>query len=588
MSCGEPFVNDQFALFLAQHSPESLASFAPPPDAAAAPLASRPTTPAAASAGVERGLALLRNLRTRLCETHIALDDALPLAVARPTLTVELQRTEPVLEVETATSSWSPSLWRLEPWRSSLASRDAVALAVLFCACAMALSSTLGVLSGVVAVIALAALRRWRHARALRRVVEAQTHASTLARCCAALDRVLVRALRTLQEGELLARGRRPSSALVSVSTQLDDAASRRRSSALLAATASALARIERCLVAAQGRWRTALASADVTDALVTVSTRRVAALRSGAATRAGGNDEYVAFLDALVPPADGAPPVTVFALKQTHQANCAVRSHVLTLLLLASDELANAHAIGDTCRELVDAFEPLVARVEAALDTFELLPSATATDAPSAPAVSTAARLRQRSRRAFRDDLARGTAAMLARLAAVSERLRARDADNSELSDDTAEVSAGDVNAAYARFRRVRDDVRDALHEWERAHDVLVSICSLSGSIDDESGLLLPPRREAVPVAPESDSDERSATPEATLEVEERTFEYDGASADGGESAAPLTREQRIQRMAERQAERERREAALAKERLSSDLMEELAQLLRTTRPVK
>lgn len=582
MSSGaEPFVNDQFALFLAQHSPESLASFAPPP-AAAAPPDALVAAPAAADAPhAERATVLLRNLRTRLCETHIALDDALPLAVARPRLTIELQRTEPLVEPDVAATT----RWWLGPWRVALAPRDAVALAVLILACAIAQSWLLSALLGVVVAIAVVVWRQWLHARALERVVVAQTHASALARCCGALDRVVVRALRALQEGELLARGRRPSSAVVSVSTQLDEAARRHRSSALLAATASALARIERCLAVAQDRWRTALASADVLDALVTVSARRVAALRSGMAARSG--DEYVAFLDALVPPIDGAPPVTVFALKQTHQANCAVRSHVLTLLLLASDELANAHAIGDTCRELVDAFEPLIARVDAALDTFELLPSATASNAPTAPGAVTA-RLRQRSRRAFRDDLARGAAAMLARLAAVSERLRASDAESSERDeDDASEVSAGDVNAAYVRFRRVRDDVRDALHEWERAHDVLVSICSLNSSIDD--GLLLPQRREVVPVArdAESESDERSASPDASLEVKERTFEYDGAAADGGESAAPLTREQRIQRMAERQAEREQRQAALAKERLSSDLMEELAVLLRERRAV-
>jgi hypothetical protein len=587
MMSAQPICTDQFAQFLATHAPDALATFAP------SSSSSSPTTelsaPVAEAAAddvvddddsVERKL--LANLRTRLVATHVSLDDARPLLLARPHLTEELQRADAVWHAVDALDVHSVS------WRPKLARRDQLSLAALALACALVLQWALAPVAVLACAMAVHAWRRWRRVRTRRRILAAQASAAAFGECCAALDAVTVRALRALQESELLARGRRPSSAVVSVGTTLDDAARHHRDSALLASISSALARVYRDVEIAQREWRARLATADVVVALATVSDRRVAALQSTASIHA---DEFVAFLDAAAPVAGESPRVTAHALKLTHQVNCAARSHVLALLLLASDDTANIDAIDATVAHLADRFAPLIKRVEGALEQFKLvLPDAAAA---ASPTTSTAAkRLQRRSRRTFHEQLARGAAAVDAKLAALCSLLRQPLAD--ACAADEQPVSIDDVNAAYSRFRRVRDDVRDALHEWERAHAVLASVCSLGGEFDDDTGSLSMRRTEPATVGTgDIGADDASGSADeddgaSSLFVEERSFEYDGALAlDDDANAAPITREQRIERMAARRAERERRAAEEAKQRLSSDLIDELAQLLQRRKQI-
>jgi hypothetical protein len=581
----QPICTDQFAQFLATHAPDALATFAPAPSSSSSAIteqvSSEPVAEAAADdESVERKL--LANLRTRLLATHLSLDDARPLLLARPHLTEELQRADAVWHAVDALDVHSVSWW------PKMARRDQLSLAVLALACALVLQWALAPVAVLAGALAVHAWRRWRRIRTRRRILAAQASAAAFGEHCAALDAVTVRALRALQESELLARGRRPSSAVVSVGTTLDDAARHHRDSALLASISSALARVYRDVQIAQREWRARLATADVVVALATVSDRRVAALQSTASIHA---DEFVAFLDAAAPVAGESPRVTAHALKLTHQVNCAARSHVLALLLLASDDTANIDAIDATVAHLADRFAPLIKRVEGALEQFKLvLPDAAAA---SPPASTAAKRLQRRSRRTFHEQLARGAAAVDAKLAALCWLLRQPLAD--ACAADEQPVSIDDVNAAYARFRRVRDDVRDALHEWERAHAVLASVCSLGGEFDDDAGSSSMRRTAPAAVSSGGDigADDASggadeADGASSLFVEERSCEYDGAHAlDDDANAAPITREQRIERMAARRAERERRAAEEAKQRLSSDLIDELAQLLQRRKQI-
>lgn len=421
------------------------------------------------------------------------------------------------------------------------------------------------------------AFERFGRVSVLTRIARAQASARKFASHVGALDRATLRALRALQECQLLARGRRVSSTLLS---QMDDAANAHRNAVLLAAVASGIARIRHALSAAVDEWRAQLRNVACVSALVTVSDRRVSSLQGQIAAI---TDECIATLDSLAPTLD-SPPVSLASLKQLHHVNCAIRSHLMTLLLLAADEPRRAMAIGRTLDGLARQLAPLAVRIDSALDTFVLV-SALPQQAPTsaASANDTVTPPQRRSRRRFQSQLANSRDLVSARLVDIGERLR-QTHQVSEQSDD-ADVTADDVNVAYRQFRRVRDDLREALYEWERAHAPLATILSVDGAPAWRHSLEASKSPDSPSVVVDNDSDvSRSDNDDdVDLLVDEKQFEHDGAVAndDAGERSVPLTREERMARMAQRQAEREQREAAQAKQRRTMELIDELSQVL-------
>jgi hypothetical protein len=547
--------NDLFANFVAQHNPQLVSQHHQQQQhhQQHEHQSSNPTPTTTTQSQPSPLQIEIQALQLALCETHIALDDALPLIVAKPRLASLIERSS-----ENANCA-----------ASHIAIDEPISLRIVFAIYFALASIVLALLPWRVAAVLLAsslgAMFWWRNGRvyALRRIVDAQVRAREFASGMAALDRATVRALRSLQECELLARGRRVSSTIVS---QLDDAANLHRNRVLLAAVASATARVRRALDAAVADWRAQLKLVECASALVTVSDRRVASLQGSATVI---TDEYIAVLDSLQPTT--TPTISLAALKQLHHANCAIRSHLMTLLLVAAEEPRRASAIGSTLERLARQLGPLATRVDNALTNFVVIQStppapSSVVDAPPKP---------RRSRRRFQSQLAECRDAANARLGNICEQLQ-RVHIVTEESDDT-DVTPDDVNVAYRQFRRVRDDLRDALHEWERAHAPLASILSSDGSVPWRDPIESTIIQQSIESDDDSDDDE-----DDSLLVAEKLFVHDGAvSNDENEQRAPMTREERMARMAQRQAEREQREAAEAKQRKTMDLMDELSQVL-------
>lgn len=548
--------NDLFANFVAQHNPQLVSQQHQQQHQNQNHQQheqQQPSTPPSLSSPSLLQIQI-QNLQLALCETHIALDDALPLIVAKPGLASLIERSD------TTPSAATHTLQLDEP----------ISLRIVFPIVFALASIVLALLPWRVAAVLLAsslgAMFWWRNGRThqLRRILDAQLRAHEFARGMAALDRAIVRALRALQECELLARGRRVSSTLVS---QLDDAANLHRNKMLLAAVASATARVRRALDAAVAEWRAQLRLVECVSALITVSDRRVSSLQGSATVI---TDEYIALLDSL----QSTNTPTITTLKQLHHANCAIRSHLMTLLLVAVEEPRRASAVCSTLERLGRQLEPLATRVDNALTNFVVIPStplvrSSVVDASPKP---------RRSRRRFQSQLAESRDVVNVRLGSICEQLQ-RVHVVTEESDDT-DVTPDDVNMAYRHFRRVRDDLRDALHEWERAHAPLASILSSDGSIPWPDPIESTIVSQAIESGDASEGDDESD--DSSLLVAEKLFVHDGAASnDENEQRAPMTREERMARMAQRQAEREQREAAAAKQRKTMDLMDELSQVL-------
>jgi hypothetical protein len=555
--------NDLFAEFAAQHNPAPLYTTTNnstrEPNAPTAALTT-PTAPSPSSSRQATLRAAIRRLQMSLCDTHIALEDAMPLVLARPELGKLLESAEHESSELVAPPPQLPSV-------RFFAAALVAAVAVGF----MAMPWRVVLVLCSMSAGAFSYLRFGRFC-VLTRVTRAQECARKFAFHVATLDRATVRALRVLLECEVLARGRRISSTLVS---QMDDVANVHRNAVLLAAVASAIARVRRALSDAVDDWRARLHDVACVQALATVSDRRVASLQGQIAAI---TDEYVATLDSLAPTHE-SPTVTFASLKQLHHVNCAIRSHLMTLLLLAADDSRRAPIIAQTLDRLTQQLAPLSVRIDGALDTFVLVtPAQQATAGPKPPPASPA----RRSRLRFQTQLADSRNLVGARLASVCELLRQTHVVSEQSGD--ADVTADDVNGAYRQFRRVRDELREAMYEWERAHAPLASVLSADGGGAWRQEAASEARNSAAvdTTCNDSDSDDASrSSDDANLLVDEQQFEHDGAAAEEERAAAPLTREERMARMAQRQAEREERDAAQAKQRKTLELMDELSEVL-------